>query len=407
MTSLYGVRKLREPRVQAVVVGMLAVILLVVRGLEFVYLTTQPQWGYDLSFYWTAASHLLHGQPIYSQAQLSGPYAPQGQDGFLYPPPFAALVIPLVWLAPQGAQVAEWIWSAIGALIVVGVALALWRSERLGERYPLLRGNGRWLLVVGALTFPPVVGELSIGNVHLLLLGLFALAWLGIRRGSARDDWTAGVALGVAAVIKVFPGVLLLWLLLTRRFRAAVAMVVGVAAFALVTLPITGIEPWLQYPRVLANLSAVTDTTDTISPTIWLAPYLGFDVARWLVMGIGVLLLAWVALRDSRAGGDAMPARSFAVAVALSVLIAPNVFHHYLSILVLPFLLALGLGIRLRWLFLAYLLMSGGTQPGLGDYAWVVNRVLPTLGTLVLLGALVFDRVAAVDTAPVRRRQPA
>jgi hypothetical protein len=174
-------------------------------------------------------------------------------------------------------------------------------------------------------------------------------------------------------------------------------MVVGAAALALVTLPITGIEPWLQYPKVLSNLSAVYDTTDTISPTIWLAPYLGFGVARWLVMALGVAVAAWAALRDD----GRVPARSYAVAVVVAVLIAPNVFHHYLAIFVVPMLLALSIGVRFRWIALAYLLMAGGQQPALGDLAWVVNRAMPTLGALVLLGALAFGRATRERAAPV------
>ena len=394
VSGTYGLRLLAKPRVQLTVLALLAVILVVYRAVQFAYLTTLPQWAYDLSFYWTAAQNILQGEPIYSAAQLAGPYAPQGQDGFLYPPPFAALAIPLVLLAPQGPQVAEWLWSGLGVAVVVAVVLALVRSEKLDDRFQVLRGRGRWILVAAAVTFAPVIGELSIGNVHLLLLGLFTLAWLGIRRGGSTGDWMAGAALGVAALIKVFPAVLLLWLLATRRYRAAVAMVASAAVLTLLTLPITGIEPWLQYPTVLANLSEVTDTTDTISPTTWLAPYLGFGVARWLVMGLGIAIVLWSALRDGRKGdrdGAAPPpavATSFALAVVVAVLIAPNVYHHYLAIFVLPFCLALGAGLPIVPLAIAYLLMSGGRQPALGELAWVVNRLLPTIGALVLLASL-------------------
>ncbi|HXG26490.1 MAG TPA: glycosyltransferase family 87 protein [Candidatus Binatia bacterium] len=403
-TGIYGLRLLAQPGPRLAVAVLMAVIFVIARALQLADLTTQPQWGYDLSFYWTAASRLLDGLPIYSAAQLAGPYAPQGQDGFLYPPPFAALSIPLVWLAPQGARVAEWIWSGLGLVVVVVVTLAVVRSERLAERFALLRGRGRWLLVAAAVTFPPVIGELSIGNVHLLLLGLFTLAWLGLRRGDARGDWMAGVGLGFAAVVKVFPAVLLLWLIATRRLRAAVSMVVAGAALAVATLPITGLEPWLQYPTVLANLAAVADTTDTISPTIWLAPYLGFTPARWLVTAVGVALLLWSAWRDGR---QPVPAVSFGLAVALSVLIAPNVFHHYLAILVLPMALALGAGVRLRWIALAYVLMSGGQQAAFGDLAWIVNRALPTLGALVLLASLAWPARPLAVTRPGPSPAPA
>jgi alpha-1,2-mannosyltransferase len=397
ISSAYGLRLLAKPRVRLTIVVFVALIVVVYRAYQLAYLTTQPQWGYDLSFYWTAAQHLIHGEPIYSLAQLSGPYAPQGQDGFLYPPPFAALMIPLAAVTPD-ARAAEWIWSTFGIAIVLITVTALLRSERLGEQFSMLRGRGGWLLVAAAFAFPPVIGELSIGNVHLVLLGLFTLAWLGIRRGDLPGDAMAGIGLGAAALIKVFPGVLLVSLLATRRYRAAVAMVVAAAALVVVTLPFTGIEPWLQYPRVLGNLSAVYDTRDTISPAIWLAPYLGFGVARWLVLGIGVVIVVWSAWR--RGGRDAVPALSFATAVVVSVLIAPNVFHHYLAIFVLPMILGLAAGVRLRWLALAYLLMSGGQQPAFGELAWIVNRVLPTAGALVLLGTLALTRRPAEDTSP-------
>ena len=211
ISNTYGLRLLGKPRVRLTIVLLVAAIVVAYRAFQLAYLTTQAQWGYDLSFYWTAAQHLLHGEPIYSLAQLSGPYAPQGQDGFLYPPPFAALMIPLAAVTPD-ARAAEWIWSALGIAILVISVSALVRSERPGDRFAMLRGRGRWLLVAAALAFPPVIGELSIGNVHLLLLGLFTMAWLGIRRGDLTGDVMAGIGLGAAALIKVFPGVLLVWL---------------------------------------------------------------------------------------------------------------------------------------------------------------------------------------------------
>ena len=172
MTSnAYGLRLLSKPRVQVVVLSLLAFLVVAFRAMQFVGLTREVQWGYDFSFYWTAGLHLLNGEPIYSAAQLAGPYAPQGQDGFLYPPPFAVAAIPLAALFPTDFRTAAWIWTAIGAAILAASVLALWRSERLAERLPVLEGRGRWLLVAGAFVFPPVVGELVLGNVHLLLLG--------------------------------------------------------------------------------------------------------------------------------------------------------------------------------------------------------------------------------------------
>lgn len=55
-------------------------------------------------------------------------------------------------------------------------------------------------------------------------------------------------------------------------------------------------------------------------------------------------------------------------------------------------MLALGAGVQLRYLALAYFLMWGGQQNAIGDLAWIVNRALPTLGALTLLATLALNR---------------
>ncbi len=392
-------------------------MVLAFRALQFAGLTHEIQFGYDFSAYWFAGGSLLFGLSPYTAEQLAGPYSPQQQLLYLYPPPLAGAMAPLVWLFPSDYRAAVWLWSGVGAAILVASVLALWRTERLAERFPILAGRGRWLLVAAAFAFPPVVGELVLGNVHLLLLGLLTLAWLGVRRGDLRGQEIAGLAVGAAAVVKVFPGLLILWFLLTRRYTAAAGVLVGVAALTLITLPLTGIEPWLQYPTVLANIGPPVDTRDTLAPTVWLSNIVGFTIARIAVTVIGLATLAWAAVRvrgssdagsaiepEGAVGGDGAvgavatggtspeTARSFAIAVTVSVLIAPALYHHYLTLLVLPLVLALSSGVSLRWLAAAYLLMWGGEQGALGDASWVVNRLLPTAGALLLLLGLIASR---------------
>ncbi len=378
-SKTYGLRLLTDPAVRRLALVILAFILLAFRMTQFIVFTTQIQWGYDLSFYWRAASAVLHGLPIYSAEQLAGPYAPQGQNGFLYPPPFAAVMTPFAILFPADYRAAMWFWAALGAATLVAGTLALARSVDLVPRVRTATGLGPWILLVAVFSFPPVVGELVLGNVHILLLGLFAVAWLGVRSGDRAGERWAGIAVGLAAAVKVFPALLILWFLLTGRRRAALWSVVAGLAALVVTLPVTGIGPWLDYPSVLANLSAPSDTTDTLAPTVWLAGLVGFGVARIVVTVAALALLVWSARR--------LPMRrSFAVAVMLSVLIAPALYQHYLAILVLPFLLLLPESGALKWLALAYLLMSGGEQTALGDLSWIVNLGFPTAGALLLLG---------------------
>jgi len=380
--GIFGLRRLREPAFLRLVLVLVAAILVGYRLLQFIALTAQVQWGYDFGYYWRAGQALVAGLPIYSAEQLAGPYAPQGQNGFLYPPPLAGIMAPWTTIGPADARLAAWGWTALGAAILVTTILAVARSEGLVDRLRSSIGLGRWILVAAAFGFPPVVGELVLGNVHLFLLGLLGLAWLGIRwsetTGDHRHEWLAGFAVGVAATIKIFPGVLLLWFVLTRRWGGAAFVLVGIVSMTLLAMPFTGVQPWLDYPTVLANLSAPADTTDTLAPTVWLAELLDFTLARVIVTAAGLAILAWAALRS--------PARmSFTVAVLVSILVAPALYHHYLAILVLPFLLLLAEGRGIGWLAVAYLLMSGGEQTALGDLSWIVNRSFPTAGALLLL----------------------
>ncbi|MEA2631934.1 MAG: hypothetical protein QOE66_2153, partial [Chloroflexota bacterium] len=292
---------------------------------------------------------------------------------------------------------AGWVWAAIGALIVVLSVLAIVRSERLVERFgPALALGptaGQVALVVTAFILTPVVGELSVGNVHLELLGLFTIAWLGIRRGDENGERVAGLAIAGAAVIKVFPGLLVLWFLATGRRTAAGWTVVGAILIALATVPITGIQAWLDYPRILANMGPIADVHDSVSPTVWLLPVIGYDAARLVVLSIGTAAIIYVA----KVRPDIV---SFPIAVTVSILVAPAVFHHYLSILVLPLLLAVAAGVRWWVVGLIYFLLWGGQQAALGDWAWVLSRVPQTIAYLLLTGALLALR-------PVRTPSPA
>ena len=359
---------------------MLVAIVLVFRLLQFLAPTATPlTYGYDFSFYWTAAWQVLHGQPIYSATQLTTPYAPQGQQGFLYPPPFAVFVIPFAALSSSTWNPGYLAWIAFGSVIAVATIYAIWRAERLGEHLEVLRGAGWWLLVGALLALPEVITELINGNVHLLLFALLGVGWLGVRRGDARGDALGGAAVGLAALIKLFPGVVILWLALTRRWRA-VGWAVGAAVVAsLVTLPVTGLQAWLDYPSVLFNMAAPVDPTWSVAPTTWLSPILGFQFARALVTIAGLAVVVAAAQRlDTRSG--------YAVSVLVAVLVTPILWTHYVTVAALPLLLALAGGVPLWIVGASYVFLSGGNQTARGDVGAVLLRLMPLLGMLVLLG---------------------
>jgi hypothetical protein len=376
LSRVYGLRLLRKRRMQRRLLLVVLAIVLPFRVLQLLTFSTEIQWGYDLSAYWIAGRHVLDGLPIYGAAQLAGPYSPQAQFLYLYPPFLAVAIAPLVAFVNVDYQIANWLWAAAGLVVVITASLLLSRRERIGSR------ADRWMVVAAVLAFPPVVGELVMGNVHLLLLGLLTGAWLAIRRGGRSGDAIGGMLVGVAILIKVFPAVLILWFLLRRRWTAAIVASVTIVVLAVATLPVVGVQPWLDYPQVLLNLGAPTDTHDTLAPSVWLAALFPSAVARTVVIAAVILVVGWTALRKAEVV-------SFAVAVACSVLAAPALYHHYLAVLVLPILVAIAWVTPWWWAVVAYFLMFGGEQAALGDAQWIVNRVLPTVGALLVTVLLV------------------
>ena len=381
-SEVFGLRILARPAFQRAALLVIAAILVVFRGWQFIGLASDPFGPNDFASYWTAGRNLLAGESIYTAAQLGGTYVPEGGLLYLYPPPFAVLVAPLAALIPTDYRLAGAIWAAIGSLILVVSVVAITRAEGLDRRIPNLPGPGVAYFVVAAFVMTPVIAELAVGNVHLEILGLLSLAWLGIRRSDRTGDSVAGLAIAAATLVKLFPGLLILWLLLTGRRHAAAWAIAGIALLAVASLPFTGLQAWLDYPRVLLNMGPIVDVYDSVSAAVWLAPLFGYDVARWFVIAAGVALAAWTA--------KSRPTTvSYAIAVATSVLVAPSVFHHYLAVLVLPLLLALAAGVRPAVVVAAYLLLWGGQQSSLGEWAWVLSRVPQTLGWMLLLAALV------------------
>lgn len=143
--------------------------------------------------------------------------------GFTYPP-FAGLVMSPMAALPFGAVV---VIAVIGTVLTTAL-LMWWFAAPLLRRFhqPVWFTFG--IAVCLALSFEPVRETITFGQVNTLLLTLVAGDML---LGVARGRRWAGVGIGLATAIKLTPGVFILYLLLTRRWRAA-AVASGTAAGA-------------------------------------------------------------------------------------------------------------------------------------------------------------------------------
>ena len=181
---------MRYERPVLFVLGAIGGILLVV------IIGTFWQQPNDSLAYWIAAERLMAGEPIYTGQSVVEPYA------YHYPPPLAQVLAPFTLFVP-----------ALLYVIVYRGLLLLTTWDLAGRRM-------LWMLAL--IAFVPVAIELRFENVQLFMA-------LAIVLGLGR--WPSAFA--VMAVIKVSPGLGVVYLALRRRWRdAVIAAAVGLAIVA-------------------------------------------------------------------------------------------------------------------------------------------------------------------------------
>jgi alpha-1,2-mannosyltransferase len=142
-------------------------------------------------------------------------------------PPFAALLFdPLTYIAVAPLRAAT---DVVNLALIVVVAILSCRLAGIDARR---RVTAVCVLIAAAPWSEPVFTTLRLGQINLLLLAL--VLWDFTRPASSR---ARGIGVGLAAAIKVTPAVFVVYLLLTRRFRAAGT---AIATFVL-TLAISGL----------------------------------------------------------------------------------------------------------------------------------------------------------------------
>lgn len=179
------------------------------------YQSYVPAVGLDLEIYREAVQAFRAGRPVYDLTYALGlPYT--------YPPVTLSLLTLLATVDPAGAL------SVMTALGITAVFLTIWFVTGLTGYRGIAGRTGVAAAVTGlALWLEPVSSNLSLGQVNALLM-LLVVADL------ATPDrvWLKGAGIGVASACKLVPGIFVVYLVLTRRFRAAA---MAAAAFAVLT----------------------------------------------------------------------------------------------------------------------------------------------------------------------------
>ncbi len=295
--------------------------------------------GYDFRAYHQAVIRLVNGIGLYDMS-----FTEAGAFGlFFYPPPFAVLVLPFAFVAAEPA-ILTWVGLSIGAFLV-GVAIL-----------PVSRSVRWWVVLLAGWSFP-FVYAVKLGQVGPILFLLFAVGWRGIDQ-----PIRLGVSAAFGAAIKLQPGLILGWALLTRRYRAVVAGVIVLATLGVAATLIAGPGSWADFIVLVRTVSDPITTPQNLTPGAvayqgGLAP--GVATLLQLVNTIAVVGATLAAIRWATAEA------SFLVVVVASQLVSPILWDHYAMLLLLPVAYLLSSG---RWWALAIPLVTAwpliGVTPG-------------------------------------------
>ena len=164
---------------------------------------------------------------------------------FTYPPFAAALFSPLaagpalaVRLVWEEASVAAFGWACVVTLRLAG---------RRPTRTVVLA------MVAAGLLLEPVYHTLYLGQINLFLLALVLADMCRVSRGRP-----AGIGIGLAAAIKLVPGIFIVLLLLTRRTRDAVTAGITFGCCALIGFLVDPAASRLYWTHLFFDTSRVS-----------------------------------------------------------------------------------------------------------------------------------------------------
>ena len=199
-------------------------------------------------------------------------------DSFHYPPPF--LLLPRLWLGLSNDYLSiRSVWFAIQllAFVAFAVVLARWVGGSTGAW-------ALWMLPL-LLASMPTMFNFQFGQAHLFTVWTAMAAMLAfeVKRPALGGALLAG---GIAA--KIFPGVLVAYLLLRRRWLDLAWVAAFTAVFALATLAVTGASPFVQFVTDLAPRLASGEAFAFVTETLTISTNLSVPGFVWKLDLLGI-----------------------------------------------------------------------------------------------------------------------
>jgi hypothetical protein len=349
---------------------------------------------FDFGTYYIAGQRLMRGDPVYEPItqemnQVLG--TPQFlssdvKNHRLADSPAAVLLYAIFSLLPY--RVAVLMFGVIISCSVVAMVIVTARALGFDRK-------ASWILAMVGCATVPVTEMILYVHMEGLLLLFLVTGWLALRNGKS---YLGGTLWGIAAALKLFPGLLLVGLIVQRRYRAAIAGASSCAFLlgaGLIVIGQSGFRTWVDFvlPQsrhwtgALGNFSLTSFAADLRFPAIMQ----GFLVSA---VAIATIVVFW----RNRRSIDLL----YVFGSIAALLISPLSWSYYLVLCLSPLLV---LAVRLRettnnWqITVALLAVPMFFCPPLASPR-IVSLLCTTIPTIAMVAALIVSAHAfAVNDA--------
>jgi len=194
----------------------------------------------DFAQDYIAAHSLRSGNSLYGRDITNLGNEMLGFDRILnFHPPFDALLfLPLSFLPYDAAFV---IWGVLSILLLLRINHFIANGLEL---------SGEWLLNLMCITlfWSPVFACLLTGQSSMIIAACVISGWFYLR---SEKEYVAGFLFAIATLIKLFPGLILLYLVMSKNWRACFSMVSFIILGLAVTAFVVGVDDMEIYATTI------------------------------------------------------------------------------------------------------------------------------------------------------------
>jgi hypothetical protein len=381
---------------------LLCWVLLVTSFFLFVFrLVRAEETSYDFKQDYWAAKHLLWGNSIYSDKTAQNNH-----------PPFNAVLFTPLALLTYKASIFAWSLLSIIFYFWAGIIVIRTLQIRLKTEWSLI-------LVASALAWYPFQIHIALGQLSLLITICIIGAWSSLIK---HKDLTAGLLIGVAALIKLFPIMIIGFLILSKRGKAAWTALLVFLCGILLTWTLVGQDDFLNYFLAVAPNNGREYATFPINASLsaaagrtflaghWVSPMIhspALATIAYLAAASLVLLFTGIYVLKTRQQAQGVDTGLAMTCVGM-LLVSPITWEHSFSILLLPFGLLLQAILTrprrsIKLLFWAAVALTSLPTVNIGyalvnffepeQIPWQAGLLLlyPTLGLIFTMAALWLD----------------